>query len=443
MTKTYNIITYGCAMNRSDSERIASTLEKLGYREAKRGRAPDLLVFNACSVRQSAINRIYGQVDNLQRLKKNNPRLKVVVTGCVLPKDRQGFFEKFDLFFNIKDLTKLPQLLKKLEAGREILAPSVLVRGKKFSQEDIEYFKIRAKATDKFSALLPVSFGCSRFCTYCAVPYTRGLEINRLAREILKEARSLLSRGFREITLLGQTVSSWRDPERARYEFVDLLRSIEEIPGRFWIRFASPYVLDFDDRLIRFLARSKKVNNYVNLPLQSGSDQILKRMNRRYTVARYLRVLNGMKKKIPDFSFSTDVIVGFCGETEKQFQNTYDVFAKIRPTMAFIAPYSPRPGTFAQRLMQDSVPNKTKKARFKKLTQLLRQTAQENLQKEIGRTPEVLVDTWLPQKKECLGKTKNFKTVRFKSKKNLTGQFVNVKIIKAREFELRGVLSRK
>jgi len=418
-------------MNRSDSERIAAVLEKAGYQKAYRSQTPDVLVFNACSVRQSAIDRIYGQANRIEKLKIKNQKLKIIATGCILPKDRQKFSRIFDLVFNIKDLKKLPQLLKK---GKKIIASNPL------KNKDIGYFHINPHQENSFSAKVPISFGCNRFCSYCAVPYTRGLEINRPNADILAEVTNLISRGYKEIWLLGQTVSSWKDPQDKRYRFVDLLQEIEKIPGKFWVRFESSYVLDFDDELIDFLAKAKKVNNYLNLPLQSGSDKILKKMNRKYTVKQYLAVLKRMKAKVPDFSFSTDIIIGFCGETEKDFQKTYNVFAKIKPTMAFIAQYSPRPGTVAQKLMRDDVSVKTKKARFENLTKLLRQTARENLQKEINRTIEVLVDTWLPQKRECLAKTRNFKTVRFKGSKRLLGEFIKVKIIKAREFELFGKL---
>jgi tRNA-2-methylthio-N6-dimethylallyladenosine synthase len=426
MTKTYSIVTFGCAMNRSDSERIAAVLEKAGYRKACRGQTSEILVFNACSVRQSAIDRIYGQANNVKKSKIKNQKSKIIATGCILPKDWQRFSGIFDLVFNIKDLKKLSQLLA----------------GNPLKSKDIGYFHINPCRESKFSARVPISFGCNRFCSYCAVPYTRGLEINRPSAGILAEVAGLISRGYKEIWLLGQTVSSWRDPQDKKYRFVDLLREIEKIPGKFWVRFESSYVLDFGDELIDFLVKAKKVNNYLNLPLQSGSDRILKKMNRKYTVKQYLAVLNKMKVRIPDFSFSTDIIVGFCGETGKDFQKTYKVFAKIKPVMAFIARYSPRPGTVAEKLMEDDVSQKFKKTRLEKLTKLLRKTGKENLEKEVGRTLEILVDAWLPKTKECLGKTKNFKTVRFKSAKDLRGQFVKVKITRAREFELEGKLSR-
>jgi tRNA-2-methylthio-N6-dimethylallyladenosine synthase len=433
MAKTYNIITYGCAMNRSDSERIAAVLDQAGYRKARKSQRPDILVFNACSVRQTAIDRIYGRANNLRKLPPSSRfaglrrARKTIVTGCILPRDREKFAEIFDLVLNIKDLKSLPKLLTGLKAK---------------PVADISYFKIKPFQQNSFSARVPISFGCSRFCSYCAVPYTRGLEINRSAKEIISEVKGLIKRGFKEIWLLGQTVSSWKDPQNKKYKFVDLLAEIEKIPGKFWVRFESSYVLDFDDKLINFLAKAKKVNNYLNLPLQSGSDKILKKMNRKYTVKQYLAVLNKMKAKIPDFNFSTDIIVGFCKEAEADFKKTYGVFAKIRPAMAYIAQYSPRSGTAAQKHMRDNVSLNTKKIRHKKLNQLLRQIAKENMAKEIGRTLDVLVDAWSPQKRECLGKTRNFKTVRFESKKNLTGQFVKVKIFKAREFELEGELIR-
>ena len=429
MIKTYNIITFGCAMNRSDSERIATVLEIAGYKKVKNGQSPDLLVFNACSVRQSAIDRIYGQMGKFAYLKKKNPKFKAIVTGCILPKDKQKFFKGFDIVFNIKELDKLINFLFKE-------API-----KQSYQTGIKYFKIKPKYQNKFSALVPISFGCNRFCAYCAVPYTRGLEINRSSKDIIKETKDLIIDGYKEINLLGQTVSSWKDPNKKNYKFVNLLKDIEKIPGKFWIRFHSPYVLDFNDELIDFLSKTKKINNYLNLPLQSGDDAILKKMNRKYTVNQYLKVLNSLKKKVEDFNFSTDIIIGFCGETKKQFQNTFKIFKKISPTMAYIAKYSVRPGTVAQKIFKDNVLLKIKKQRHKQLTNLLRKTGKENNQKEVGKILEVLVDTWLSKEKECLGKTRNFKTVRFKSNRDLCNKFVNVRIIKAREFELIGKLN--
>ena len=434
MSKTYRIITFGCAMNRSDSERIASVLEITGYKKAKNGQSPDLLVFNACSVRQSAIDRIYGQMGEFVNLKKKNHNFKAIITGCILPKDRIKFFKRFDLIFNIKDLDRLIGLLSKEKTFPLPIKQSV--------QVGINYFKIRPKHQNKFSALIPISFGCNRFCAYCAVPHTRGLEIDRSSEDILKEAKSLIFKGYKEINLLGQTVSSWKDPSKKNYKFVNLLKDIEKIPSKFWVRFNSPYILDFNDELIDFLAKAKKVNNYLNLPLQSGDDVILKRMDRKYTVNQYLKVLNNLKRRVKDFSFSIDIIVGFCGETEKQFQNTFKIFKETSPATAYIARYSVRPGTAAQKLFKDSVSLKVKKQRFGRLTGLLRKTAKENNQKEVGRILEVLVDTYLPEKKEYLAKTRNFKAVRFKSNKNLCGKFVNVKITKAREFELFGKLNK-
>ncbi len=439
-------------MNRSDSERIAAVLESAGYRKSGRGQTSTVLVLNACSVRQSAIDRVYGQADAVQKLPPSSglpPSLKLrrtswrarktIVTGCVLPKDRKAFSEKFDLVFHIKDLKKLPHFLNQLNKGKDIIAgglPGDLTKNK-----DISYFSTEPIRESRFSASVPISFGCSRFCTYCAVPYARGLEINRPKAEVIREVKDLIYSGYREIWLLGQTVSSWRDPGNKNYQFVDLLQEIEKMPGHFWVRFTSPYVLDFNDKLIGFLARAQKINNYFNLPLQSGDNAVLRRMNRHYTVNQYLKVLNKIKERVPEFSFSTDIIIGFCKETEKQFNNTFKVFAKIKPAMAYIALYSPRPGTVAAKVFKDDVPMPVKKTRYEKLTKLLRKTAKENLRKEVGRTLNVLVDTWLPKKKECLGKTRNFKTVRFESDKNLCGRFVKVRIVKAREFELEGRLT--
>jgi len=483
--KTYSITTYGCDMNKSDSERLASALESLGYSLVKKNKVPDLLVFNSCSVRQSAVDRIYGQMGKFTSFKKKNPDFRAAVTGCILPKDRKKLLKRFDFIFNIKDLDKLALILKEPKkyyklSKEEIASFRVAARKQDFEErsdecssfrvaarkqdfeersdecssfrvaarkqdfeersDECSYFKIRPKYHNKFSCLVPISFGCNRFCTYCAVPYTRGLEINRPSKDILNEVKELISEGPKEIILLGQTVSSWQDPKDKNYVFVDLLKDLEKLPGKFWIRFNSPYVLDFNDKLIDFLAEAQKINNYLNLPIQSGNNQILKKMKREYSAGQYLKVLSSLKDRVPDFSFSTDIIVGFCGETEKQFQDSFNVFKKISPSMAYIAKYSTRPGTVAAKIFKDSVPLKIKKQRHAELTRLLRQTSKSNLQKEVGRTLEVLVNDYLPNKKECLAKTRNFKAIRFKGNKKLLGKFVKVKIVKTREFELEGKL---
>ena len=318
----YFIVTFGCQMNKADSERIAGALEKRGDKRARSVEEADLVVVNMCSVRQSAVDRVFGLVPKL----KNK---KTILTGCILKKDKRNLAEYFDEIIDIK-----------------------------------EFIKSGPKYSEKTRAFVPIMTGCNNFCAYCVVPYTRGRENSRPAKEIIREVKNLVRRGFKEIWLLGQNVNSYQ------YNFPQLLRKINKIQGKFWIRFTSPHPKDFSDDLIKAMAECKKVAKYLNLPVQSGDDKILKKMNRSYTIAQYKNLVKKIRKKIPDINLSTDVIVGFPGETKKQFENTAKLFKEIKYDIAYIAKYSPRPGTAAAK-MKDNVSLKEKKRREKVLREIL------------------------------------------------------------------------
>ena len=329
----YYIITYGCQMNKSDSERIASDLQNKGHKLAANIKEADLIVVNMCSVRQSAVDRVYGLVPKLKKLKA-----RTILTGCILKKDRK----KFENYFN--QIKKMPQ-------------------------------------RNCHSALIPISNGCNNFCTYCVVPFTRGSLVCRDHKEILKEVKNIVKRwpnpirnaisnGAREIWLLGQNVNDYRSPADHSVDFARLLKMVSDIPGDFSIRFMSPHPKNFTDELITVMAESQKVAKYLNLPVQSGDNEILKKMRRSYTVKQYKDLVKKIRKKIPDINLSTDVIVGFPGETKKQFENTAKLFKEIKFNIAYIAKYSPRPGTTAFQ-MEDNVPIQEKKQREKCLRNLL------------------------------------------------------------------------
>jgi len=423
----YCIITYGCQMNKSDSERIASVLEGIGYQPAPEISGADLIVVNMCSVRQSAVDRVYGLAPKLKKLKTKNSKLKTVLTGCVLKKDRLIFAKGFDLILDIKDLPHWPKLLEKRDAG----------------QKRKEYFKIPQKYQTRFSAFVPIMTGCNNFCTYCVVPYTRGREVSRSAKEIIQEIKNLIKKDYEEIWLLGQNVNSYKD---RKINFPKLLKMINDIKGNFWIRFTSPHPKDFSDELIRVMAKCQKVTPYLNLPAQSGDDEILKKMNRPYTIKHYQSLIkkirtafskyrNGLEK---DISISTDIIVGFPGETKKQFENTLKLLKKIKYDMAYIAKYSPRAGTAAAKLKDDVSPQE-KERRYKILTKILKETAQNQNKKFVGKEIEVLME----EKKDnfLIGKTRTYKTVKTKSSKGLIGQFAKVKIIDISPWGLKGVIN--
>lgn len=365
----YHIATYGCQMNLSDSERIVAVLESLKYKPAKDMAGADLVVINACSVRQSAIDRIFGLVEKLKKniaTLKNKKKPITILTGCVLKKDKKKFGEIFDYVLEIKDLPNWPKIIARQQtfspAGQalRVLRPakSLLPRS---------YLDIIPKYSNKFSANVPIMTGCNNFCAYCVVPYTREREISRPAEDILREIKNLIKNDCKEIWLLGQNVNSYKD---AKINFPELLKLVNNIPGNFELNFTSSHPKDFSDELIKTMAECEKLSKRLNLPIQSGDDEILKKMNRPYTVANYKNLVKKIRKAIPDILLSTDVIVGFPGETKKQFENTVKILKEIGFGVAFINKYSPRAGTAAAKL-KDDVSWQEKKRREKVLINLV------------------------------------------------------------------------
>jgi len=424
MESKYFIITYGCQMNRSDSERIAGVLESNGYKKASNIGEADLIVINMCSVRQSAVDRVYGKIKDFTKLKVKNEKLKVILTGCILKKDRRKFAEYFDFILNIRDLPQWPKILN---IKQQILNTD-------------DYLKIQPKYSSFPTAYVPISTGCNNFCAYCVVPYTRGSLIHRPAKDIIKEVKELVKKDYKEIWLLGQNVNSYYREQKTknkeqRTNFPKLLELINNIPGEFWIRFTSSYPKDFSDELIKIMTKCRKVTPYLNLAVQSGGDKILKKMNRNYTVQKYKNLIKKIRKKIPDIALSTDIIVGFPGETKEQFKNTAKLLEEIKFDMVYISQYSSRPGTAAIK-MEDNVLQKEKKRREKVLTEILKKTALKKNKKYIGKTVKVLSLKW---KKEFLfGKSFHYKSVKTKGSKKLLGKFIKVKIIDALPWGLLG-----
>lgn len=348
----YFIRTFGCQQNDSDSERIAAILEKQGYEPVKNADSSaealakaDLIVVNACSVRQTAIDRAFGLLNNIKKLKKRNPKLRIIITGCVLKSDK-GKFEKF-----------LAPYRTCSGAGFD-----EIIEINKFLGKD--YLSLRPKSCNKFSAFVPIMTGCDNFCSYCVVPYTRGREMSRPIVEIIKEVKDLIRLGYKEIILLGQNVNSYQ------FGFSKLLTKLNNLVGSFKIKFLTNHPKDFSDELIDAIARCKKVSKEIHLPIQSGDDEILKKMNRKYTVKQYLNLVRKIKYKTPNVKLSTDVIVGFPGETKKQFENTVKIFKQVNYDIAYINKYSPRPGTASAKL-KNSVSWHEKKRRWKMLNDIV------------------------------------------------------------------------
>ncbi len=397
-------------MNKSDSERIASVLEKMGYKVTSKINKADLIVVNMCSVRQSAVDRVFGLSQKFAKLKTLNPKLKTILTGCILNKDKQKFAKEFDQILKFEDL-----------------------------------LKYQPKYQNNFSVFIPISNGCNMFCAYCVVPFVRGNLTCRDHREILKEAKNVVKGRAKEIWLLGQNVNDYHSPTNNSINFSKLLKMINDIPGDFWIRFTSPHPKNFSDELIETTAKCEKITPYLNLPVQSGDTKILKKMNRPYTVRQYkalVKKIRNLFKKYRiglerEISLSTDIIVGFPRETKKQFQNTVKLFKEIGYDMAYIAKYSPRPGTTAYKL-KDNVTSAEKERRYKVLTEILKKTALKKNGKYVGKEVEVLVEGY--KNKFLFGKTRNCKTVKFKGDKKLVGKFLKLKITSVNPFSLEGKL---
>ena len=482
----YFIKTYGCQMNYSDSERIASVLELSGYKKTLLENKADLIVINACSVRKSAVDRIAGNFKKYNKFKKKNPNLKIVLTGCVLESDRERFEKLFDSVIDIKEIKQLHRWLHSPEG---LWNPSAKQQKCSTAQEgskQCNYFQIKPHYQSKFSAYVPIMTGCNNFCSYCVVPYTRGREYSRPVEEVLNEITELVEKGYKEIILLGQNVNSYKSritdyesrnstfpshiniqdkPKQKSNEtnwipasagmtknagmtndtvtFPKLLKLINNIPGDFWIRFLTSHPKDMTEELIKTLAECEKVTPHIHLALQSGDDEILKKMNRKYTTEHFLNLIELIRKYLPDAAITTDIIVGFPSETEKQFQKTAEVMKKAKFDMVYINKYSPRENIESYK-MKDNISWEEKKERERILTKILKETALENNQKYVGKVVEVLVEK--VDDDFIYGKTRSFKNVKMTVSSIVpiglwnrnAGEFIKVKITKARFWNLKG-----
>lgn len=451
----YYIQTLGCAMNYSDSERVSALLEKMGYDATNNPEETDLYIFNTCSIRQKGEDRVFGQYKNVASWKKRNPRLLIGITGCMARKtssrntehdykdDLLRTLKDLDFVFNIKETHKLQGILEEAEPKLEL--PSL----EESNLED--YLKVTPKYSTDFQALVPIQIGCDKYCTYCIVPYARGREQSRDFNEIVKECEDLVEKGCKEITLVGQTVNSYGksvlDKQSGKFEdrkdpFVDLLQEIDKLSekGLARLRYTSPHPRDFSDDLIQAHAELETLCPHIHLPVQAGHDETLKRMNRQYTVEQYKDLVKRIREAVPDCSLTTDIIVGFCGETDEHFQGTYDLFKELRFDMAFLARFSPRKGTTAVAAFTDDVPRDEKAKRWHKLNDILEECATEYHNSLESKILEVLVESYSEDTKECEGKTEQNKVIQFPGKPNLIGKIVKVKVTKGCVWLAKGEL---
>ncbi|NCD00491.1 tRNA (N6-isopentenyl adenosine(37)-C2)-methylthiotransferase MiaB [bacterium] len=432
--KTFNIITIGCQMNKSDSERFFSYLLGKGLKERGIYEA-DIVILNTCGVRQSAEDRVYGLVNNIRN---KNLKSRIIITGCLSKRKdvKRRLKGKVNLFLPINEL---PNFLEILDSNDDIIE-DVRNLDKLREIKGEEYLKIKPMYNNNFSAFVPIGNGCDNFCSYCVVPYARGREVYRDFKEIVNEVKDLIKRGYKEINLIAQNVNSYKSGDK---DFADLIVEVNKIEGDFWIRFSSSHPKDLSDKLIKVIGKADKLVDHLHLAVQSGDNGILEAMNRKYTVEHYINLIKKVRESRPGIAITTDVIVGFPGETEDQFKNTKKLFETIKYDLAYTAQYSPRPYTVSYN-MDDNVSLDDKKRREKELLEVLRKTAYENNKKYLNKKIKVLVEGF-NSKGFYYGKTSSYKNVLFpkENNKDLVGSFVEVEIREIKDFGLSGVFVKK
>ena len=433
--RKYYLRTYGCQANERDGETIRGILEEMNYTQVSAPEDSDLIILNTCAIRKNAENKVFGEIGQLKRLKLTNPDLMFVVCGCMAQEEDiiQTILKKHqhvDLIFGTHNIHRLPDLLYKATLTRERVIEV-------YSNEGEVIENLPASRNMKSKAWVNIMYGCDKFCTYCIVPYTRGKERSREMADILDEVKQLKIDGFKEVTLLGQNVNAYGNDLSAEYSFAKLLRAVAEI-GIERVRFTTSHPWDFSDEMVEIIATEPNVMPYLHLPVQSGNAEILKIMGRRYTPEEYLAIYTKLKERIPDISFSTDIIVGFPNETEEQFNDTLNLVDACRFDNAYTFIYSPREGTPASK-MADNISLEEKRRRLQILNKRVSVHALENNERMIGKTLKVLVDG--PSKKDpnvFSGYSENNKLVNFIAKTECCGKIVQVKINQAKTWTLFG-----
>lgn len=480
----YYIQTLGCAMNHSDSERVAAILEKIGYNKTNKPEETDLYIFNSCSIRQKGEDRVYGQFKKFREWKKLNPRLLIGITGCMVRKTSSRNSEKedkdkllsrldnLDFVFKITDTQKLGDVLMEAEAtlsiqdtsplGSNTLASKACEKGE--AQTDLPdeggdaiplgsnaYLRITPKYNNLLTAYVPIQTGCDKYCTYCIVPYARGRETSRPMQDIIEECTKLVENGCKEITLGGQNVNAYgksvQDIQSGQFNkdqnqdpFITLLTELDKLKsnGLHKLNFTAPHPRHFSDEQIQAHVDLETLPNHIHLPVQAGDDTILDKMNRQYTTQEFKEIIRKFREKNPGCSVTTDIIVGFCGETEEQFDNTSKLFEEMQFDMAFLARYSERQGTTSQSAFEDDISREEKARRWHILNELLEKSSTKFNESFIGKTVEVLVEKYNEETGECEGKNRENIVVQFKGTPDLVGSIVNPKITKALTWLVKG-----
>ncbi|NLM97249.1 MAG: tRNA (N6-isopentenyl adenosine(37)-C2)-methylthiotransferase MiaB, partial [Halanaerobiaceae bacterium] len=388
-SKKYCIITYGCQMNEHDSEKLAGMLESIGYQQASELEDADIILINTCTIRENADLKILGKIGSIKKIKEKKRDLIIGVGGCMMQSEKavRQLYEKYphvDLIFGTHNIHHLPDLIKRIERERGRIVEV-------WEQEEGLIPDLPSVREKEFKAWVSIIQGCNNFCTYCIVPYVRGRERSRPLKDIIKEVEKLVSEGVKEITLLGQNVNSYGKDLPEDVDFADLLIELDKIKELSRLRYMTSHPRDFSLKLLEAIKNSRSVCEHFHLPIQSGSNSILKKMNRGYTREKYLELISAIRKEVPDSSITTDIIVGFPGETEKEFEETLGLIKEIRFDSAFTFIYSKRTGTPAS-TMEEQVPEDIKSRRLKELMDIQNQISLEKNQEELGKTLEVLIE---------------------------------------------------
>jgi tRNA-2-methylthio-N6-dimethylallyladenosine synthase len=435
--KKFFIETYGCQMNFADSEILASILTAGGYMPVDDYKKADLILVNTCSIREHAEKRVFNRLNEFSSLKKRSPHVKVGIVGCMAERLKEQLLEgqlQVDLVVGPDAYRSLPQLLMQVEDGQKGIN-TILSESETY--DDIKPVKTD---TNGVTAFISIMRGCENFCAYCVVPYTRGKERSRNAETIVNEARLLFEQGYREITLLGQNVNSYKG---GTVDFPQLIAQVADINSQLRVRFATSHPKDISDELLNVIARYGNVCKNIHLPVQSGSDATLQKMNRKYTRQWYLSRIDAIKRIIPDCTISTDIIAGFCGETEKDHNDTLTLMREVGYSSAFMFKYSERPDTFAAKNYRDDVPEEIKLRRLNEIINLQRELSLASNEKEAGLTREILIEGVSRRNlQQSYGRTSQNKVVVFNNPTQIkAGMYVNMKILRCTPATLIGELT--
>ena len=433
----YFLLPFGCQMNLSDTERVRTVLQQMGYTPTDNEEEANILGIVACSVRQKGIDKVYGRIEKWNAM-KHRKNVLTFVSGCILPADRVRFLKLFDLVFTMNELPQLPDMIRQYG----VITPMKEVNP---SANMEPFWDINPLRASSFEAYIPIQNGCNNFCTYCAVPYTRGREVSRPSEEILNEVRELVEKDYKSITLLGQNVNSYGlDKKGEEINFAELLRRIGEYgkaSGKeFWVYYTAPHPRDMGDDIIEVMAQYDCLAKQIHIPIQSGDDIMLQRMNRHHNMERYRHIIQTIRRVLPTATIFTDIIVGFTHESEEEFENTRRAMEEFKYNMAYIAQYSVREGAVASK-WEDDVPKEMKRQRYHRLTEELMKHSLVYNKALVGSTVKMLVEDFDRKNGYLTGHTEGKIVIRFASTdERLIGQIVEVKVISASALSIEGQL---